>query len=327
MSRLELFFGTGGVGKTTLAASRAYYLAKCGERVLLMTIDPSRRLKQLLNLDGELTGHAHHISWGGFHALLFSPDKTLERIASESNLSQEFSNPILKILSKPHGGMNEIISLLEIDSQIRSNKYDTIIIDTAPGKHFLDFLNSAEKLKAFFNPLFLEIFKATLKSEKIFSLFVSTGLKKLLSYLEHVTGKLFIERFLAAVRTIYQAKDSFISALSVHKELLDENNNNWYLVTSIEQQKIDQALEIKGQMEQKKITVLVNRTLGLELRNWTSTNPLLIVFKNSLIKREERALSLIKRSELSSLFFPETNLKDFESQIRELSTNWEKSSS
>lgn len=324
MSRLELFFGTGGVGKTTLAASRAYYLAKNGDRVLLMTIDPSRRLKQLLDLDGKLTGEPHHIPWGGFHALLFSPDKTLERIANESNLSHEFSNPILKILSKPHGGMNEIISLLEIDFQIRSNQYDTIIIDTAPGKHFLDFLNSAEKLKAFFNPLFLEIFKATLKSEKIFSLFVSTGLKKLLSYLEHVTGKLFIERFLAAVRTIYQAKDSFISALSVHKELLKENDNNWYLVTSIEQQKIDQALEIKGQMEQKKITVLVNRTLGLELKNWTSTNPLLVVFKNSLISREEKALSLIKRSELSSLFFPETNLKDFEDQIRELSTNWKK---
>jgi anion-transporting ArsA/GET3 family ATPase len=43
--QLEIFCGTGGVGKTTLATSRANFLAKKNLKVLFITIDPSLRLK------------------------------------------------------------------------------------------------------------------------------------------------------------------------------------------------------------------------------------------------------------------------------------------
>ena len=39
---LDLFFGPGGVGKTTLSACHALRAAERGERVLLISVDPLR---------------------------------------------------------------------------------------------------------------------------------------------------------------------------------------------------------------------------------------------------------------------------------------------
>ena len=58
----EIFCGTGGVGKTTLAASRALAQASTGLRVLLITIDPARRLKDLLGLSENSIGEVTTVS-------------------------------------------------------------------------------------------------------------------------------------------------------------------------------------------------------------------------------------------------------------------------
>src|SRR3989338_4943146 len=48
--------GSGGVGKTTMAASMGVGFANAGKKVLVLTIDPSLRLAQTLGIrtDGEI---------------------------------------------------------------------------------------------------------------------------------------------------------------------------------------------------------------------------------------------------------------------------------
>ncbi len=99
----EIFCGTGGVGKTTLATARALNLAQAGSRVLLVTIDPARRLKDLLGLKGDAVGEVTPVEISGIklHALLMSPEKTIQRMSVKYNTPDLADNKIIKILSKP----------------------------------------------------------------------------------------------------------------------------------------------------------------------------------------------------------------------------------
>ena len=165
IKQLEIFCGTGGVGKTTLATSRALYLGSQGKKVLLVTIDPAKRLKQILSIKDQNAGKVEVISsklFTGFEdqeffisAQLMSPKETLRKVLNV----KEIDNNVLNILTRPHGGMNEILSLIEVQFHIKSGKYDTIILDTPPGKHFIDFLQSSRKISDFFDSSFIEIFK------------------------------------------------------------------------------------------------------------------------------------------------------------------------
>lgn len=324
--KVELFCGTGGVGKTTVATARAVSLAREGRRVLLVTIDPAKRLKQILNLPDVDDGAVNTISldlFDGdknqtFDAMLMSPGATLKRIATKKGLEKEFESTIIKTLSRPYGGMNEIMSIIEVQYQLERNVYDTIILDTPPGKHFIDFLESSEKIKNFFDKSFLEIFEylgrsihGGTKSKNIFTMMISTGVKKLLSYLEDVTGADFVMEFIDAVLALYKSRDSFLNALDFQKQLKNENFSNWFLVTSVEQQKIDEAQGLKNQAEHfihKDFFLVINKCLTPYLNAWQpALNTPLYRLKTGLVLREEKLTEFASKNFRNVLKFHEIN--------------------
>lgn len=333
----EIFCGTGGVGKTTLATSRALNLAAQNLRVLLITIDPARRLKDLLGLDEQSIGEVCPVTLDGLtlDALLMSPEKTIQRMAVSFNTPDLASNRIVQILSRPYGGMNEILSLVEVQMQFESGKYDVIVLDTPPGAHFLDFLEGLQKIRSFFDQSFVEIFtylgSKTGKMGKkipgfgIINKVLSSGLKKLLSYLQKVTDAKFIEDFVQAVQIIYQSKDAFLKGLSLQDRLKSRQDCNWFLVTSVEQGKADEAIEMKSHathfIHQDHYLVL-NKCLEQELSSWTTSDLGLSELKFSLESREK---DLKKRlSEIFShiLEFPEIISLKPEDHVRELTSKW-----
>lgn len=283
-TKIEIFCGTGGVGKTTLATARAVSHGKMGLRVLLITIDPSKRLKQILSLDDKDAGVKHSVDltqskdYSPIDTILMSPTQTYK----EMKLSSERSNKILEILMRPNGGMNEIMAIIEVQKHIDSKLYDVIVLDTPPGKHFLDFIKATQKIDRFFDKSFVEIFKYFGKKfskskigfapKKVIGLVVSTGLKKLLKYLEVVTGKEFVEEFVDAIFTLYENKNKFLAALSFQKHLESSSSYELFLVASTEQQKLDEILEIQNKSKyfsSEKTSVLINKSIKnkLELVN------------------------------------------------------------
>lgn len=340
---IEIFCGTGGVGKTTLSTSRALYLASKQINILLITIDPSKRLKEILHLDEQKAGTVATIQSTifdsyqenpfTFDALLMSPRTTIKRIGKH-----DFKGPIFEILSRPYGGMNEIMSIIEVQYQLSLNRYDCIIVDTPPGKHFIDFLKSSEKIRGFFDKTFVDIFKylgksfgqkteSYKKAKGFLSLIVSTGIKKLLKYLEKVTGAHFVDEFIDAITKIYKNKDSFLDALNFGEDLKKREFSNWFLVTSANQQKLLEAHDLHHQATHfmhEDNYLIINKCLGPYLESWNPKSTLLHTLKNSIKTKEEIIRQFAEEDFATCLNFQEIILSDPKDQVNSLSKLWEK---
>jgi anion-transporting ArsA/GET3 family ATPase len=344
--KIELFCGTGGVGKTTLATSRAYSLAMSGKKVLLITIDPARRLKQILGIKDDnagevstLTGEDFQFENGQLDALLMNPKTTLKRMAKLSQEGSSLDNPIVNILTKPYGGMNEIMAIIEVQHHLKTGGYDTIILDTPPGKHFIDFLQSSQKINQFFDKSFVDIFKyfgkrfSKSKEEQksgFLSLIVKSGIKKLLSYLEKVTGESFVDEFIDAISGLYLNRSSFTEALVFQEDLKKADYSNWFLVTSVDQRKAHEATDLQQNAENfmhKDSFLVVNRSLTPYLENWhPDASHKGLVHLHSSMKARENTIKDMGAKRLNQykevLYFPEVLDIEPMTHVKNLASSW-----
>lgn len=325
--RIEIFCGTGGVGKTTLATSRAYFLAKKNKSVLLMTIDPSLRLKQLFSLSSSKPGQVQIVPksedlnfQGELSVLLMDTEQTLKRIIGKE-VSQ---NHILHSLSKPYSGMNEIMALVELNEHVESKAYDYIILDTPPGKHFIDFLNSAQKINNFFDHSFIQYFSST-KKGGIPSL-VEVGMKKLIGYLRSLTGEGFIDAFAEAITVLYNNKDKFLDALKLQEKLLTPEISNWFLVSSSEQQKMNHCSNMQksiNEITHSTNTLIINKSLYEHLTNWTPSHQDMKELKSTMLRHENEIKRIGKEAHNQLFLFPEIIDQDPKKHVQALCERWE----
>lgn len=342
IKKFEIFSGTGGVGKTTLATSRAIYLAKQNKKVLLITIDPAKRLKEILGMKDEDAGITVQIkdplqegSDLTLDAQLMNPEATIQRVAQKSKTPDITKNRVLQILSKPYGGLNEILAIVELQMNFETNKYDVIVLDTPPGGHFLDFLESVEKINAFFDQSFVDIFnhlgkrvgKELSAPRKIMTMMVSTGVKKLLGYLKVVTGGKFVEDFMDAIGALYDSKESFVQALELQKKLKNHQESNWFLVTSVDQNKVVEAMELQEHATDfltSESYVILNKCLGKKLDDWNpnSEDLLATTLKDSFTQREDHLKKIVKTKFNNILEFSEVLKVSPLDHIKELAEQW-----
>ncbi len=168
-ARLILLVGSGGVGKTTSAACLGLGLAEAGFKAITITIDPARRLAQALGL-ATLTNEAQLVktyeSGGAFYAQWMDQKTALSDLVRKTTRNEEWAEKILRhrlfeIIEGHLGGVEEYLSLEKLLSIRESHEYDFCILDTAPSRHALDFLDSSQHLMKFFDEGILSNFLKT----------------------------------------------------------------------------------------------------------------------------------------------------------------------
>lgn len=163
--RVLLCVGTGGVGKTTLSAAVAVRAARLGRRVVVVTIDPARRLAQAMGLDAlahDPTPVALQDAAGTLHAMMLDVrhafDRALTTQVSAAEAERIRANPFYTALAETFSGTQEYVAMEKIGELHRhaaaTGEWDLIVVDTPPSASALDFLDGPNRLEALArNPL------------------------------------------------------------------------------------------------------------------------------------------------------------------------------
>jgi anion-transporting ArsA/GET3 family ATPase len=159
--RIVVCVGSGGVGKTTTAAALALAAARRGKKTLVLTIDPAKRLANSLGLqalghqvqavDGALVSKGAPIAGGSLHAMMLDQkqafDEVVQRHARDPAAVQRIlANPVYGQISGSLAGAQEYAAMAKLHDFDRTGAWDTIVVDTPPTAHALDFLDAPRKL-------------------------------------------------------------------------------------------------------------------------------------------------------------------------------------
>ena len=154
---LTIVVGSGGVGKTTLAAALAADEAINGNDTLVMTFDPSLRLKDALGVDADPETNEIQVPieadgelWASLLDARRTFDTLIDRYAPDDTARQRIlTNRFYDHLSGSLAGVLEYMASERLFEVASYGKYDRVILDTPPTRQALDFLGAPERIVAF----------------------------------------------------------------------------------------------------------------------------------------------------------------------------------
>lgn len=206
--RVVVCVGSGGVGKTTTAASLALWAAMRGRRVLCLTIDPARRLATSLGLE-EMTSDEKVVDaatltargltmQGSLSAMMLDGKQTFDELVRRYASSPErarriLDNRLYQYISGSLAGTQEYMAMEKLHAVRSDPRYDLIVLDTPPTSNALDFLDAPERLAGLVDSPTMQWIVTAFEGKSSFSL-VGRGAKMVLQGISKLTGAGFLEQ-------------------------------------------------------------------------------------------------------------------------------------
>jgi anion-transporting ArsA/GET3 family ATPase len=207
--------GSGGVGKTTTAAALALRAAERGRRVVVVTIDPARRLAQSLGL-ASLDNTPRPVAGAGanggeLHAMMLDMKRTFDDIvlthADPLRAKQILDNPFYVMLSANLAGTQEYMAMEKLGQLHATGEWDLVVVDTPPTRNALDFLDAPDRMTRFLDGRFLRMILAPAKfGGRYGARLVNVGLNTFTGVISKITGAELLRDlrdFFAAFETMF----------------------------------------------------------------------------------------------------------------------------
>ncbi len=233
-TRIIVCCGSGGVGKTTTAAALGVRAAERGRRVVVLTIDPARRLAQSMGLteldnvprrvegvggaeaEGGTGSNAddsagNEAGAGELHAMMLDMKRTFDEIvlehATTDKAEQILGNPFYQSLSSSFSGTQEYMAMEKLGQLRAAGEWDLIVVDTPPSRSALDFLDAPKRLGTFLDGRFIRILMAPVKAgSRTYMKALSLGVSTVTNVMMRVLGAGFlrdVQTFVAALDTMF----------------------------------------------------------------------------------------------------------------------------
>ena len=279
MSALELLegrrvcvcVGAGGVGKTTTAAAIAVGMAARGLKVVVVTIDPARRLADALGLE-ELGNQPRLVGperLGGIEmrgelwAMMLDPKRTfdelIDRLAPTPERAEEIKrNRVYRGLSGAVSGSQEFTAIEKL-YELAAEDYDLLVLDTPPAHNAAEFLSAPGRLLAFLSGGALQTF---LRPTSLGMRLLGIGATPVLAALRLVTGVDLVSDLTTFFGLLGGMTEEFKLRARRVDELLHAPDTGFVLVTSAQPGPIDEAIRFRATLREGRLPfagAIVNR--------------------------------------------------------------------
>jgi anion-transporting ArsA/GET3 family ATPase len=262
--RVVVCCGAGGVGKTTTAAALGVAAARMGRRVLVLTIDPARRLAQALGIDADgrepVSLPADKLALAGIqppgelHAWMLNPKVVFENLITRLAESPEAARRVLDTalfshLSRLVAGMQEYTAAEALYELATSGRYDLVVLDTPPSRNALDFLDAPGRLSRFLDERILALF---LPERPRFIL-----LRKAAERVTDILTRIFGEHFLKEMQEFLAVSRGLFGPMRKHadevRKLLSSSDATFLLVTTSEAAALAEARYFRARLAALKL--------------------------------------------------------------------------
>lgn len=267
--------GSGGVGKTTTAAAAgAMAAARLGGKVLVVTVDPARRLANALGLESfgnvetrvpdsafaepgiECQGEL----WAAMLDTKQSWDDLVRQHAPDAKTRDAIlSNPLYTNITGRFVQSHDYIAMERLYEIHASGRYDLVIVDTPPTRNALDFLEAPERMADFFSSRLLRWLTVPYRSR-----LVNMATKPFYKVADTILGSAFLEdiaEFFLLFQTMY---DGFVERARAVQRVLEDKRTTFVVVSTLESAPLREAEYFMSALEERRFhlgAVVLNKVL------------------------------------------------------------------
>jgi anion-transporting ArsA/GET3 family ATPase len=273
--------GPGGVGKTTTAAAAAVMAAvRHGSKVLVLTVDPARRLADALGLDG-IGNTEHRVPDGAFRRAGLKPrgqlwaamldtkeswDALIRRHAPDRQTRNEIlANPLYQNISGRFVQSHDYIAMERLYEIHSEGDYDLIVVDTPPTRNALDFLGAPGRMADFFSSRLLRWLIVPYRSRV-----VNLATKPFYQVADRILGTDFladISEFFILFQSMY---DGFVERSESVGRLMADRRTTFIVVSTLEAVPLREAEFFAEQLTSRRLhlgAIVLNKVLPDYLRD------------------------------------------------------------
>jgi anion-transporting ArsA/GET3 family ATPase len=277
--------GPGGVGKTTTAAAAAVMAAvRHGSKVLVLTIDPAKRLADALGLDG-IGNTEHRVPDEAFRAAGLKPrgqlwaamldtkeswDELIRRQAPDKQTRDEIlANPLYQNIAGRFVQSHDYIAMERLYEIHSEGDYDLIVVDTPPTRNALDFLDAPQRMADFFSSRLLRWLIIPYRSR-----LVNVATKPFYNVADRILGTEFlgdISEFFILFQSMY---DGFVERSESVGRLLSDRRTTFVVVSTLEAVPLREAEFFAEQLTARHLhlgAIVLNKVLPDYLRGTAGT--------------------------------------------------------
>ena len=270
--------GSGGVGKTTTAASIALQAALDGRKTAVLTIDPARRLASSLGLK-ELTNEPSKVNTrkftaaglkpkGELHAMMLDTKSTFDKVVMRYAPSPEQAEKIMQnrfaqSISSTLSGTQEYMALEKLYELHAEGGYDLLVIDTPPTRNALDFLDAPKRVTEFFDSKVLRWFLLPyMKAGGGMMRFANVAATTFLKIVQRIVGTDVLKdtaEFFGSLEGMYEGMKQRAREVA---NLLRSDVTSFIVVTSPAQDSVDEATFFASRLNESGLpfgALVVNR--------------------------------------------------------------------